>query len=72
MFKIEMEHNSEATLCAIDMQVHPITKLWRKVASNPILLKSFTKYFKLAKIAMIQVCLIGHFLILIIKFLKLN
>jgi hypothetical protein len=72
MFKIAMEHNSEATLCIIDMQVHPITKLWRKVASNPILLKSFTKYFKLAEIAMIQVCLIGHSLILIIKFSKLS
>jgi hypothetical protein len=55
MFKIAMEHNCDAALRATDMHIHPITKLWRKLASNPVLLKSFSEYFKLAEVALIQV-----------------
>jgi hypothetical protein len=53
MFKIGMEHNCDAALRATDMLIHPITKLWRKLASNPVLLKSFSEYFKLVEVALI-------------------
>lgn len=53
MFKIAMEHNCDATLCTIDMDIHLITKLWRKSATNLVLLKSFSEYFKLAEVALI-------------------
>jgi hypothetical protein len=37
LFSISMVHNSEATLYPINMEVHPITKLWRRFGQNPVL-----------------------------------
>ena len=37
LFSLSMVHNSETALYPINMEVHPITKLWMKFGQNPIL-----------------------------------
>ena len=39
----------------VDLHIHTLTKLWRALAQSRPLKGMFPKFFKLAKIAMIQV-----------------
>jgi hypothetical protein len=55
LFSTSMIHNSEAAMRPINQHIHPLTKVWRCLSQNPILVKSFWEYFKLAEIAMVHV-----------------
>lgn len=54
LFSTSKIHNLEAAMHPIDEHIHPLTKVWRRLSQNPVLLKSFSEYFKLAEIAMVQ------------------
>ena len=51
MFKMAMKSNSKPVLQP-PFTVNPMTKLWQILGSNALLLHSFPKYFKVAKMAM--------------------
>jgi hypothetical protein len=55
-FGVAMVNNSEHAMRALDLTVHPIMKVWRNFAQSGLLRGMFPVFFKLAKIAMIQVC----------------
>jgi hypothetical protein len=55
LFSTSMIHNSEDAMRPINQHIHLLTKVWRRLSQNPVLLKSFSEYFKLAEIAMVQV-----------------
>ena len=61
-FAVAMVNNCSHAMCAIDLHVHPITKLWRNLAQSGPLKGMFPEFFKLAKIAMIQVWFIYLFM----------
>ena len=55
-FKVAMVNNSKHAMRALDLNVHPMTKVWRNFAQSGLLRGMFPEFFKLAEIAMIQVC----------------
>jgi hypothetical protein len=55
-FGVAMVNNSEHAMRALDLNVHPIMKVWRNFAQSGPLRGMFPEFFKLAEIAMIQVC----------------
>jgi hypothetical protein len=54
-FRIAMIHNSLHAMRAINLHIHPITKLWRNLSLSPMLPGVFPEYFRLAELAMIMV-----------------
>jgi hypothetical protein len=54
-FAVAMVNNSPHAMRAVDLHVHPLTKLWRALAQSGPLKGMFPEFFKLAEIAMIQV-----------------
>jgi hypothetical protein len=54
MFKLAMKLNACATMVKL-IDVNPLTRLWCILLASKLLVYSFPKYFKLAKINMVQV-----------------
>ena len=70
-FAVAMVNNSPHAMRAVDLHVHPLTKLWRALAQSGSLKGMFPEFFKLAEIAMIQVRVIFLFFFTSLKFLIL-
>jgi hypothetical protein len=54
-FKMTMIHNSKVVMRDQENSLNPITRLWHKLTTSPILNHKLSKYMKLTKIAIVQV-----------------
>jgi len=54
-FTMEMVNNHEHAMCALDLHVHPITKVQRNLMQLGPLKGMFLQFFKLLELTMIHV-----------------
>jgi hypothetical protein len=56
-FKLTMKSNVNSTM-VLPQKLNPLTRIWTSLVASPVIILQLPKYFKLAKIAMIQ--MIGY------------